>query len=93
MTYVSCGGFASKIKSCTPVAVCYPPPTPTTTRTQHSHAHTGYLFQWLPSLGWMIMKSAGPKRAQALKEGRSGYDVRGITMGSPKAGGTGKKDE
>ena len=32
----------------------------------------GYLFQYTP-FGWPLMKAVGPKRAMALKQGRSGY--------------------
>ncbi|KAI7846257.1 hypothetical protein COHA_000237 [Chlorella ohadii] len=35
----------------------------------------GYLMQYTPSLGMAVLKRVGPARAQALKEGRSGYDT------------------
>jgi hypothetical protein len=35
-------------------------------------------MQYFPTLGWLLCKKVGPGRARALKEGRSGYDVRNI---------------
>lgn len=32
-------------------------------------------LQYTPSLGMAVLKRVGPARAQALKEGRSGYDT------------------
>lgn len=43
----------------------------------------GHIFQLVPRLGWHLLKKIGPKRAAALKEGRSGYDVSKL-MGSGK---------
>jgi hypothetical protein len=34
-----------------------------------------YLMQYLPVLGWMVLKKVGPSRARALDSGKSGYDV------------------
>uniref|UniRef100_A0A383WEJ1 Ketoreductase domain-containing protein n=1 Tax=Tetradesmus obliquus TaxID=3088 RepID=A0A383WEJ1_TETOB len=34
-----------------------------------------YLMQYLPLLGWMVLKKVGPGRARALSSGKSGYDV------------------
>jgi hypothetical protein len=36
---------------------------------------TAYLMQYLPLLGWMVLKKVGPGRALALSSGKSGYDV------------------
>lgn len=34
-----------------------------------------YLMQYLPLLGWMVLKKVGPGRARALSSGKSGYNV------------------
>lgn len=39
----------------------------------------GHLFQFVPRLGWMLLKKIGPSRARAVKEGRSGYNYRVVT--------------
>lgn len=44
----------------------------------------GHIFQYLPKLGWRLLKKVGPSRARAVKAGRSGYDVRGIVMSDNK---------
>jgi hypothetical protein len=31
-------------------------------------------MQYVPSLGWLVLKKAGPSRARAVSEGQSGYD-------------------
>mmetsp|Transcript_22461 Transcript_22461/g.62024 ORF Transcript_22461/g.62024 Transcript_22461/m.62024 type:complete len:328 (+) Transcript_22461:177-1160(+) len=46
--------------------------------SKHPVLALAYIFQLAPTLGWMILKRVGPKRAKAMKEGRSGYDVRGM---------------
>lgn len=46
-------------------------------------ACAGYIVQMVPRLGWYIMKRIGPKRAKAVNEGRSGYDVGAILKTSP----------
>ena len=33
-------------------------------------------MQYLPALGMLMLKKIGPKRTQALKAGRSGYDYK-----------------
>ena len=37
---------------------------------------TGHIMQFLPRLGWALLKKIGPSRARAVKEGRSGYDYK-----------------
>jgi hypothetical protein len=32
-------------------------------------------MQYVPSLGWAVMLRIGPKRARAVNDGRSGYDI------------------
>lgn len=44
----------------------------------------GYLMQYLPLLGWAVMKKVGPSRARDIKHGGSGYDVKGILFGGKK---------
>lgn len=41
----------------------------------------GYLVQYTPSLGMLVMKLIGPGRAAQLKGGRSGYDVKSMLFG------------
>lgn len=41
----------------------------------------GYLMQYSPSLGMLVMKLVGPGRAAQLKGGRSGYDVKSMLFG------------
>jgi hypothetical protein len=36
----------------------------------------GHLFQFVPRAGWALLKKIGPSRARAVKEGRSGYDMK-----------------
>jgi hypothetical protein len=38
----------------------------------------GYLMEHAPGLGMYVLRRIGPKRAQALKAGGSGYDVGGL---------------
>lgn len=38
--------------------------------------YTGHIVQFLPRLGWALLKKIGPSRARAVKEGRSGYDYK-----------------
>lgn len=54
------------------------------TRHACNAARAGYIFQFLPHLGWHLLKKVGPKRARALKEGRSGYDLK-LLAGEKKA--------
>ncbi|KXZ46596.1 hypothetical protein GPECTOR_42g807 [Gonium pectorale] len=48
---------------------------------KHPVLAVGYIWQLLPRLGWSLLKKVGPKRARAVKEGRSGYDVSKIMLG------------
>lgn len=43
------------------------------------------LLQYTPSLGMAVLKRVGPARAQALKEGRSGYDTTAIIKSASTA--------
>jgi dehydrogenase/reductase SDR family protein 7 len=45
----------------------------------------GYLMQYAPSLGMAVLKRVGPARAQALKEGRSGYDTAALIKSASTA--------
>lgn len=36
----------------------------------------GYVVQYMPSLAKLVLMKIGPRRAQALKGGRSGYDLK-----------------
>eukprot|EP00877_Chromochloris_zofingiensis_P006070 jgi/Chrzof1/1716/Cz10g18120.t1 len=49
---------------------------------KHPVLAIGYIMQYAPCLGWLIMKKVGPKRARAVSSGRSGYDVAGIMQSS-----------
>lgn len=51
---------------------------------RHPVLALAYIWQVFPSLGWMIMKRIGPKRARRLHEGRSGYDVQGMLFEDKK---------
>eukprot|EP00199_Chlamydomonas_sp_CCMP681_P002667 CAMPEP_0119109782 /NCGR_PEP_ID=MMETSP1180-20130426/23323_1 /TAXON_ID=3052 ORGANISM="Chlamydomonas cf sp, Strain CCMP681" /NCGR_SAMPLE_ID=MMETSP1180 /ASSEMBLY_ACC=CAM_ASM_000741 /LENGTH=342 /DNA_ID=CAMNT_0007095743 /DNA_START=116 /DNA_END=1144 /DNA_ORIENTATION=+ len=46
---------------------------------KHPVLAIAYIVQLVPRLGAFLLKKVGPSRARALKEGRSGYDVRGLT--------------
>jgi len=52
--------------------------------SRHPVLAAGYVFQLLPRLGWKVLKKIGPSRARAMKEGRSGYDVKNIALASSK---------
>lgn len=52
---------------------------------RHPVLALAYVMRFFPSLGWLAFQKVGPKRARALKEGRSGYDVSGILNDSKKA--------
>lgn len=41
----------------------------------------GYLMQYTPSLGMLVMKMIGPGRAAQMKGGSSGYDVKSMLFG------------
>ncbi len=47
--------------------------------------HAAHIVQLLPALGWRLLKKVGPSRARALKEGRSGYDVKHIAREAAKS--------
>ena len=36
----------------------------------------GYVVQYMPSLAKLVLMKIGPRRAQALKGGGSGYDLK-----------------
>eukprot|EP01026_Neomeris_dumetosa_P005785 TRINITY_DN11734_c0_g1_i1.p2 TRINITY_DN11734_c0_g1~~TRINITY_DN11734_c0_g1_i1.p2 ORF type:complete len:131 (-),score=18.63 TRINITY_DN11734_c0_g1_i1:98-436(-) len=38
----------------------------------------GYIMQYIPLLGWIILNKYGPTRAKAIHSGQSGYDVASI---------------
>lgn len=42
----------------------------------------GYVMQYLPSVGMKILKKIGPGRVRQMKEGKGGYDVRGMMFSS-----------
>lgn len=44
--------------------------------SRHPVLLVGHIQQWLPALGWFLLKKVGPGRARAVKSGRSGYDLR-----------------
>lgn len=44
-----------------------------------------YVFQLLPALGRKVLKVVGPKRARAMREGKSGYST-GLLRGKKVAG-------
>ena len=44
--------------------------------------NAGHVVQFLPRLGWALLKKIGPSRARAVKEGRSGYDVSKVVQNS-----------
>lgn len=50
-----------------------------------------YLYKLVPLLGMMLLKRIGPKRARALKDGRSGYDISSVIGGG--ATGAAAKEE
>eukprot|EP00879_Flechtneria_rotunda_P028078 GHRR01030156.1.p1 GENE.GHRR01030156.1~~GHRR01030156.1.p1 ORF type:complete len:163 (+),score=38.09 GHRR01030156.1:352-840(+) len=37
-----------------------------------------YLMQYLPTLGWLVLKKIGPSRARAVSGGKDGYNVTGF---------------
>lgn len=41
----------------------------------------GYLMQYTPSLGMLVMKMIGPGRAAQMKGGSGGYDVKSMLFG------------
>ena len=43
------------------------------------------ILQYTPTLGMAVLKRVGPARAQALKEGRSGYDTAAIIKSASTA--------
>lgn len=45
----------------------------------------GYLMQYAPSLGMLVMKKIGPGRAAQMKGG-GGYDVKTMLFSSKKKG-------
>lgn len=56
---------------------------------KHPVLLVAYLMQYVPSLGWAVLKKIGPARARAVSSGRSGYDVTAIlgdSRGEAKAG-------
>mmetsp|Transcript_34240 Transcript_34240/g.97067 ORF Transcript_34240/g.97067 Transcript_34240/m.97067 type:complete len:417 (-) Transcript_34240:316-1566(-) len=45
-----------------------------------------YVMRFIPALAWMALRKVGPKRARAVRDGRSGYDMSGIMKdGQPAA--------
>ncbi|KAL6761352.1 hypothetical protein V8C86DRAFT_2536220 [Haematococcus lacustris] len=52
--------------------------------SRHPVLALAYVYQLLPTVGWFLLKKIGPKRARALKEGKSGYSVRGMAFGESR---------
>jgi dehydrogenase/reductase SDR family member 7 len=51
---------------------------------RHPVLAVAYLRQYAPALATALLARAGPKRARALSEGRSGYDVQGFLSSKQK---------
>eukprot|EP00873_Tetraselmis_striata_P032925 jgi/Tetstr1/453189/TSEL_040206.t1 len=59
---------------------------------KHPVLALAYVFRFLPALGWMVLRKVGPKRARAVRDGKSGYDVQGL-VGGDAGQGTSKAKE
>eukprot|EP00873_Tetraselmis_striata_P015946 jgi/Tetstr1/436210/TSEL_025055.t1 len=59
---------------------------------KHPVLALAYVFRFLPALGWMVLRKVGPKRARAVRDGKSGYDVQGLVGGTAGQGTSKAKD-